>query len=136
MRINGYSIISKKDYSSREHNQQLLKKFNAENVTALVQFISGNGKSNFNIVTNINDFSFQHNDSEFVGPEIYGEISKEKFTLFADEMYLNEMELENINITKLRKENFYQASFDKLFIYHAVEPYYVLDTYHLYILFY
>ena len=90
------------------------KRFNAENVTALVQYISGNGKSNFNIVTNINDFSFQHNDSEFVGPEIYGEISKEKFTLFANEMYLNEMELENINITKLRKENFYQASLNLL----------------------
>ena len=91
------------------------KKFNAENVTALVQFISGNGKSNFNIVTNINDFSFLHNDSEFVGPEIYGEISKEKFaTLFADEMYLNEIGLENINITKLRNENFYQASLNLL----------------------
>ncbi|GIR02656.1 MAG: hypothetical protein CM15mP12_1870 [Gammaproteobacteria bacterium] len=79
-----------------------------------MQFISGNGKSNFNIVTNINDFSFLHNDSEFVGPEIYGEISKEKFTLFADEMYLNEIELENINITKLRNENFYQASLNLL----------------------
>ncbi len=90
------------------------KDFKAESVTALAHYVSGSGKSNFNVVTNINDFFLNHNENEFVGSKIHGEVSKEKFSLFADNLYLNQIELEKINITKLSNEKFYQASLNLL----------------------
>ncbi|MBA4730295.1 MAG: hypothetical protein H2071_04700 [SAR86 cluster bacterium] len=90
------------------------KEFSAEKINGMGYYLSRKGKSNYSFITNIKDFTLRHNQIDFQGSIAEGDLSKGKFSLFSDLISINDSDYQNINITKLAKENFYSISVDLL----------------------
>ena len=90
------------------------KEFSAEQINGMGHYLSRKGKSNYSFVTNIKDFTLRHNQIDFQGSIAEGDVSKGRFSLFSDLISINDSDYQNINITKLAKENFYSISVDLL----------------------
>ena len=90
------------------------KEFSAEQINGMGHYLSRKGKSNYSFITKIKDFTLRHNQIDFQGSIAEGDVSKGKFSLFSDLISINDSDYQNINITKLAKENFYSISVDLL----------------------